>query len=59
MDSVNDSYKSNMTTSESTSQEASGSIAQRAVFVEPVISRPIDILEATKFFGDVDGSFRG
>jgi len=56
MDSINDSYKLNKTTSEITSPEADTNVAQRAVFVEPVISQPVDILEATKFFGDVDGS---
>ncbi|MCP9493578.1 MAG: hypothetical protein MSG64_03885 [Pyrinomonadaceae bacterium MAG19_C2-C3] len=56
MNLINDSYKPNITTSESTSPEVGNNVAQRAVFVEPVISQPIDILEATKFFGDFGGS---
>lgn len=55
MDLINDAYKLN-TTSESISPEAGNNVAQRAVFVEPIISKPVDILEATKFFGDFGGS---
>lgn len=59
MDSINDLYKLNTTASESIAPEVGGNVAQRAVFVEPFISQPVDILEATKFFGDVDGSIIG
>lgn len=56
MDTVNDSYKPNTTALDSNSPEAAKNVTQRVIFVEPVISQPVDILEATKFFGDVDGS---
>ena len=56
MDTVNDSNKPNTTALDSNSTQAADNVTQRAVFVEPVISQPIDILEATKFFGDDGGS---
>lgn len=59
MDTVNSTHTQTTAVLDCFSPEAVTITPPRAVFIEPVISRPVDILEATKFFqctGDDCGS---
>ncbi len=56
MDTVNSTHKQTTAVLDSFLLEAENNTTPRAVFIEPVISQPVDILEATKFFQDDGGS---